>query len=184
MNFNKTAVVMARVVSLRSAQANNWRKSQQTAIKRFASNVANSVNGQDKTVGLWLLGCAGAVSGVVAIGGLGRLKESRFTGVSGFNFRTKPPSTDKEWEEQFKQFSSHPEYSDKAELHGKAGMTLADFKQIWRLNYYHYMALMGVPVVFFLPAALFWFGGRLSSRMQKYVMAGAGLQLIQVKLPD
>lgn len=40
-----------------------------------------------------------------------RLKESRFAGVSGFQFRDKvPPRTDGEWELAFKRYISHPEY--------------------------------------------------------------------------
>ncbi|KAH7724976.1 Protein T06D8.5 [Aphelenchoides avenae] len=107
----------------------------------------------------------------MAIGGLGRLKESRFAGVSSFQFRDKvPPKTDEEWEQAFKSYISHPEYEAQARTQNKARMTLTDFKRIWRLEFYHAMALMGIPAVFFLPAAYFMYRGRMTRQLQKYVV--------------
>lgn len=66
---------------------------------------------QQRTVGFWLLGCAGMVYGAVALGGLTRLTESGLSMVNWDLFRTmKPPLGQREWELEFERYKSYPEY--------------------------------------------------------------------------
>ncbi|KAI6223376.1 Cox-15 [Aphelenchoides besseyi] len=126
---------------------------------------------QQKVVGYWLLGCAGMVYGAVAIGGATRLTESGLSMVNWDLLRTmKPPLNDAEWEREFEQYKSYPEYKFKT-LNDE--MALQQFKFIWTMEYVHRMWGRAIGVAFLLPCAYFWAKGRFNGAM-KVRMALAG----------
>lgn len=64
-----------------------------------------------RSVGIWLIGCAGAVYGAVAIGGLTRLTESGLSMVNWDLFRSMlPPTSAAEWEFEYERYKKYPEY--------------------------------------------------------------------------
>jgi cytochrome c oxidase assembly protein subunit 15 len=141
---------------------------------RNASTVHFAGNSQ-KTVGYWLMGCAGMVYVAVSVGGLTRLTESGLSMVNWDLIRTmKPPFTQAEWEEEFERYKQYPEYKFKS---GQREMTMAEFKFIWGMEYLHRMWGRALGLVFLLPCAYFWARGRFSPVMKKG-MIGAGTLIL------
>jgi cytochrome c oxidase assembly protein subunit 15 len=66
---------------------------------------------QRRTVGAWLLTCAGACWGAVTIGGLTRLTESGLS-ITQWNVikGMRPPLTEDEWTHEFDLYKQFPEY--------------------------------------------------------------------------
>ncbi len=65
---------------------------------------------KSKIVGGWLLGTSALVFGIVILGGVTRLTESGLSMVDWSLLGTRPPSTQKEWEEYFEKYKQFPEY--------------------------------------------------------------------------
>jgi len=126
---------------------------------------------QDRAIANWLFAVAGMVFVMVVIGGLTRLTES---GLSITNWRPVtgwlPPMSDASWEKLFAGYRQIPEY-----IELNAGMTLAEFKEIFWLEYIHRLWGRLIGVAFFVP--FLWFAVR--RRLDGPVFAGlAGLLLL------
>uniref|UniRef100_A0A0N5C008 J domain-containing protein n=1 Tax=Strongyloides papillosus TaxID=174720 RepID=A0A0N5C008_STREA len=134
-------------------------------------------SGQRKTIGVWLLGCAGMVYGAVALGGLTRLTESGLSMVQWDLIKTmKPPLTQKEWEEEFARYKQFPEYKYKTSTEE---MTLKEFKFIFYMEYFHRMWGRAIGIAFLVPCAYFWARGRFTRPMKIRMAVSSALLLAQ-----
>ena len=103
-------------------------------------------------VGWWLIACAGLVFAMVVVGGVTRLTGSglsmvRWHPVSG----VLPPLGADAWQREFDAYRASPEYR----LVNR-GMSLAEFKRIFWMEYAHRMLGRGVAVAFLVPFLVFW----------------------------
>lgn len=131
-----------------------------------------------KTIGVWLLTCAGMVYGAVAVGGLTRLTESGLSMVNWDLFKTmKPPFSREEWEREFENYKQYPEYKFKNETDGE--MTLSKFKFIWTMEYLHRMWGRAVGLVFLIPCAYFWYCGHFSLLLKRRMLFAGALLISQ-----
>lgn len=130
---------------------------------------------RDSLIGLWLLGVAAMVFLMVVIGGLTRLTES---GLSIVDWRPVtgwlPPLSEAEWLATFQAYRASPEY-----LLINRGMTLAEFKGIFWLEYIHRLWGRLIGVAFLVPFLVFlargWIGRRLAPHLVLALVLG-GLQ--------
>ena len=87
----------------------------------------------DRQVATWLLFCAAVVFGMILLGGVTRLTHS---GLSIVEWKPLvgivPPLSEQAWQETFDKYRQFPEYQKI-----NAGMTLAEFKGIFWLEYIH-----------------------------------------------
>jgi cytochrome c oxidase assembly protein subunit 15 len=102
----------------------------------------------------WLFTVAGLVVLIVAVGGITRLTESglsitEWDVVTG----TVPPLSEEAWQQEFAAYQQTGEYRLEA---GPAGMTLADFKQIFFWEWFHRLLGRVIGLAFALPLAWFW----------------------------
>ncbi|KAI5286012.1 Cytochrome c oxidase assembly protein cox15, partial [Ascosphaera acerosa] len=115
----------------------------------------------DKKVGYWLLGSAASVFGIVVFGGLTRLTES---GLSITEWRpvtgSIPPLGAADWEAEFAKYRDSPEYHVL-----NPGMSLAEFKRIYYMEWIHRLwgRVLGLAVL--LPAGYFVARRRVSRPM-------------------
>ena len=103
------------------------------------------------SVGWWLLACAALVFAMVVVGGVTRLTGSglsmvRWHPVTG----VLPPMGADAWREEFDAYRASPEYR----LVNR-GMTLAEFKRIFWVEYAHRALGRGVGVAFLVPFLVF-----------------------------
>lgn len=84
---------------------------------------AEGVAAAPRAVGYWLVGCAGMVFGMVALGGATRLTKSGLSMVEWKPHSFTKPSTPEEWAEEFAKYKQYPEYK-----RVNQGMSLEDFK--------------------------------------------------------
>jgi heme a synthase len=100
-----------------------------------------------------LLLVAALVFAMVVVGGITRLTES---GLSITEWRpisgAVPPLTQADWERAFALYQATPEYR---EVNGPAGMTLAQFKQIYWWEFIH--RLLGRVIGLIFAGGLLWF---------------------------
>jgi len=79
-----------------------------TAVKVYVDGVLPA---KRKLIGAWLLGCSGAVFGIVVLGGLTRLTES---GLSIVEWKpvagSLPPLNEADWQVEFDKYKQSPEY--------------------------------------------------------------------------
>ena len=104
-----------------------------------------------RAVGWWLIACAALVYAMVVVGGVTRLTGSglsmvRWHPVSG----ALPPVGEDAWRREFDAYRASPEYR----LVNR-GMSLAEFKRIFRMEYAHRMLGRGVGVAFLVPFLVF-----------------------------
>ena len=104
-----------------------------------------------RAVGWWLIACAALVYAMVVVGGVTRLTGSglsmvRWHPVSG----VLPPVGEEAWEREFDAYRASPEYR----LVNR-GMSLAEFKRIFRMEYAHRMLGRGVGIAFLIPFLVF-----------------------------
>ena len=102
-------------------------------------------------VGWWLIACAALVYAMVVVGGVTRLTGSglsmvRWHPVSG----VLPPAGEDAWQREFDAYRASPEYR----LVNR-GMSLAQFKRIFRMEYAHRMLGRGVGIAFLVPFLVF-----------------------------
>ncbi len=102
-------------------------------------------------VGIWLVACAALVYAMVVLGGVTRLTGSglsmvRWHPVSG----VLPPLGAEAWQREFEAYRASPEYR----LVNR-GMSLAEFKRIFRMEYAHRMLGRGVGIAFLVPFLVF-----------------------------
>ncbi|KAK4313354.1 hypothetical protein Pmani_015308 [Petrolisthes manimaculis] len=118
-----------------------------------------------KWVGRWLFGCSGMVFGAVVIGGLTRLTESGLSMTDWHLFGKRPPWSQEEWEREFAQYKSYPEFQMK-----NSNIDLQEFKFIWWMEYGHRQWGRTIGTVFLLPAAYFWHKGWFTRVLKKRVV--------------
>ena len=102
-------------------------------------------------VGWWLVACAALVYAMVVVGGVTRLTGSglsmvRWHPVSG----VLPPIGADAWQREFDAYRASPEYR----LVNR-GMSLAEFRRIFWMEYAHRMLGRGVAVAFLVPFLVF-----------------------------
>jgi cytochrome c oxidase assembly protein subunit 15 len=98
-------------------------------------------------VALWLLICCFMVAVMVLLGGLTRLTHSGLSMVEWEPIRgIIPPLTEADWQLFFEKYRQTPEY-----LKVNVGMSLADFKGIFWLEYIHRVWGRLIGFVFLLP---------------------------------
>src|SRR5512142_389397 len=104
-----------------------------------------------RPIAVWLLLCCALVFAMVVLGGVTRLTHS---GLSIVEWQpivgTLPPMSAQDWQELFAKYQRTPEYRDV-----NAGMTLADFKGIFWLEYFHRLLGRLIGVAFFIPMLYF-----------------------------
>lgn len=113
------------------------------------------------------------VFAMVVLGGVTRLTES---GLSMVEWRPVtgwlPPMSDSLWAETFAKYRQFPEYQEK-----NLGMTLAEFKGIFWLEFLHRLWGRVIGLAFFLPFIFFlvkgWIRGRLVGHMITLLVLGA-----------
>ena len=102
-------------------------------------------------LGWWLVACAVLVYAMVVVGGVTRLTGSglsmvRWHPVSG----VLPPIGEEAWRREFDAYRASPEYRLV-----NLGMSLAEFKRIFWMEYAHRMLGRGVGIAFLLPFLVF-----------------------------
>lgn len=104
--------------------------------------------------GAWLLTCAAMVLAMAVIGAITRLTESGLSITEWKPFAgALPPLNAADWAAAFDLYQKTPEY-----IHKNAGMSLADFKQIFFWEWFHRLWGRLIGVVFALP--LIWMAVR------------------------
>jgi len=134
----------------------------------------NPIPAPDRLIGAWLALSAAMVFVMVVIGGVTRLTESGLSIVEWQPLMgALPPLNDAHWQELFDKYRQFPEYQKV-----NAGMTLADFKGIFWLEYIHRLWGRLIGLVFALPALVFflkgWLRGKLLGQVAVlFVLGGA-----------
>jgi cytochrome c oxidase assembly protein subunit 15 len=125
----------------------------------FRKKVERSV--KDRRVALWLLVVAALIFAMILIGGATRLTGSglsivEWQPVSG----VLPPLNDAQWQQEFANYQQHPQFQT-VNRH----MTLAGFKGIFWLEYFHRLLGRFIGAVFLVPFLFFWARGYLKKEM-------------------
>ncbi len=118
-----------------------------------------------RAIAFWLLAVAAMVFVMVVIGGVTRLTHS---GLSMVDWKPVtgwfPPLTEAEWLAVFQQYQQSPEYREV-----NVGMTLAEFKGIFWLEFIHRLWGRLIGVAFAVPFIVFllkgWVGRRLAPKL-------------------
>jgi len=117
---------------------------------------------QNRIVGYWLFCVAAMVFIMVVIGGLTRLTES---GLSMVDWKPLtgwlPPLADGHWQQVFDLYKQSPQYKEI-----NFGMTLAEFKEIFWLEYFHRLWGRLIGLAFGLPLVFFFLRGWISRDMR------------------
>lgn len=108
-------------------------------------------------VSSWLFVMAALVFLMVVVGGATRLTES---GLSMVDWRPVtgilPPVSEADWTDEFAKYQTSPEYKLK-----NAGMSLAEFKEIFYWEWGHRVLGRVIGLAFFLPLVWFWVRGQI-----------------------
>lgn len=140
-----------------------------------AQTSPHTLSQQHRIIGLWLLTICVMVFAMVVLGGFTRLTES---GLSMTDWRPVtgwfPPMSDTAWQTQFDGYRLSPEYQKI-----NRGMSLAEFKEIFWLEYLHRLWGRLIGVAFAVPFAIFlvrkWLDRSLLIRLSALFALG-GLQ--------
>lgn len=103
--------------------------------------------GYETAVGVWLVGTSGMLFSMIAIGGYTRLTGS---GLSMTDWRIEGrslPRTEEAWVTEFEEYKRYPEYQ---RLHS-GSMELAEFKQIYFIEWFHRMWGRAAGLLFAAP---------------------------------
>jgi heme a synthase len=115
----------------------------------------------------WLIVVAAMIFFMIVIGALTRLTES---GLSMVEWRPVtgwlPPLSDAAWQAELQKYLSSPQ----GRLINR-GFTVAEFKEIFWLEYIHRLWGRLIGVVFAVPLAWFWLRGRLSPTLKPRLVA-------------
>ena len=139
------------------------------ALRPFRRNgiAAGAPARQPRAVALWLLALAGLVLAMVVLGGVTRLNHA---GLAMVDWRPLlgilPPFGDEAWQALFADYKRFPEYQSI-----NRGMTLAEFKQIFWLEYAHRLLGRVVGIVFILPFVWFLIRRAFDRRLAAKVLA-------------
>ncbi len=114
--------------------------------------------GHNRAPALWLIACAVLVFAMVVVGGLTRLTRSGLSIVEWDPILGAiPPLTDAQWQEAFGKYQLTPEYREV-----NYGMSLAEFKEIYYIEWFHRLLGRLIGLVFLGGLAYFWLRGQLS----------------------
>ena len=118
----------------------------------FARDAASA-----RPIALWLLTCCTLIAIMVLLGGVTRL---RHAGLSIVEWQpltgVVPPLSALAWEDAFAQYQRYPEYQKL-----NRGMTLAEFKSIFWLEYLHRLWGRLIGIAFLVPCLYFALRGRI-----------------------
>jgi cytochrome c oxidase assembly protein subunit 15 len=116
-----------------------------------AGVAAHARAGWERRIATWLIACCALVFAIVVLGGATRLTRS---GLSIVEWQpivgAIPPLTAADWEELFDKYRQTPEYQTV-----NPGMSLAGFKGIFWLEYFHRLLGRLIGVAFFVPLLYF-----------------------------
>jgi cytochrome c oxidase assembly protein subunit 15 len=124
-----------------------------------------------RRVGIWLLVCAGAVLGMIVLGGYTRLSKSGLSMTRWKPIQYQYPSSDDKWLEEFEHYkvrAAHqkfPEYllaADKIDLQG--------FKRIFFVEWAHRAYGNAIGLLFGLPMIYFWARGCFRAPMKRRML--------------
>jgi cytochrome c oxidase assembly protein subunit 15 len=129
-----------------------------SSLSRSASAVSASTaaapprsRAPQRRVAAWLFVCCVLVFAMVVVGGVTRLTHS---GLSIVEWQpivgTLPPLDAAQWQETFAKYQQTPEYRKV-----NAGMSLAEFKDIFRWEYFHRLLGRAIGAVFLVPLIFF-----------------------------
>ena len=105
----------------------------------------------NKPIALWLLACCVLIFAMVVLGGVTRLTRSGLSIVEWDPIMGAiPPLTQAQWEDAFGKYKRTPEYQKV-----NYGMSLAEFKGIFYVEWAHRLLGRLIGVVFFLPFVYF-----------------------------
>ncbi|ETV93536.1 hypothetical protein H310_12569 [Aphanomyces invadans] len=139
-----------------------------------ATKVATLENvAANRPIAWWLMGCAGMVGAMVAVGGATRLTRSGLSMVTWKPHGGLPPITDAEWAEEFELYKKFPEYQQ------RKSMTVDEFKQIYFWEYSHRMLGRTVGLAFAAPLAYFLIRKRIPKEMYGRLATLFGLGAVQ-----
>jgi cytochrome c oxidase assembly protein subunit 15 len=135
---------------------------------------AAAAGGRRAVIATWLLLLSAMVFAMVVIGGLTRLTHS---GLSIVEWKPLtgwlPPLGEEAWQEEFRKYRQFPEYRAR-----NLGMTVAEFKGIYWLEYVHRLWGRIIALAFLLPFAFFvwrgWAAGGLAAKLALIFLLGAG----------
>jgi heme a synthase len=123
----------------------------------------------------WLIAIAAMIFFMIVLGALTRLTES---GLSMVEWRPVtgwlPPLSDAAWQAELQKYLSSPQGRTTP-----AGFSVADFKQIFWLEYLHRLWGRLIGVAFALPLAWFWWRGRLAPWLKPRLLALLALGALQ-----
>lgn len=124
---------------------------------------------------LWLYGNSIVVLLMILLGGITRLKGAglsivEWAPLSGII----PPIFGKDWALVFYQYQQTPEFQKINFM-----FTLADFKSIFWLEYFHRLLARGLGLTFIVPGIMFWMKGYLYSSLKKSFVCISLLGLLQ-----
>lgn len=122
--------------------------------------VTQSAQNAYAPVGKWILGTAGAVVGMIHVGGVTRLTQSGLSMTTWSPLGSLPPITQSEWDEEFARYKSFPEWQQ------RQSMTLSEFKYIYGWEYGHRMLGRTVGLIFCLPWLYFTARGKIPQGYQ------------------
>ena len=111
--------------------------------------------------GKWILGTAGAVVGMIHVGGVTRLTQSGLSMTSWSPLGSLPPITHQEWLDEFERYKQFPEWQQ------RTSMTLSEFQFIYGWEYGHRMLGRTVGLIFVVPWMYFTLRGKIPTGYQK-----------------
>ena len=126
-----------------------------------------TVSGGRRAVALWLLACCVLIFAMVVLGGVTRLTHSGLSMVEWDPIMgVVPPVGEQQWEAAFEKYKHFPEYRER-----NFGMSVAQFKGIYYVEYAHRMLGRAIGIVFLLPLLYFLWRGRVDRRLAPKLVA-------------
>jgi cytochrome c oxidase assembly protein subunit 15 len=121
------------------------------------------VVGKEKMVGRWLAAVSASIFAIVVIGGHTRLSKSGLSMVRWEPHRILPPISQQEWEAEFEQYKTSPEY---LQVNIHKGMDVTSFKYIFFWEWFHRIVGRSIGVIFFGPMVYFFARGYIMPRLR------------------
>jgi cytochrome c oxidase assembly protein subunit 15 len=132
-----------------------------------AAHQAGDDRARHRAIGTWLLLCCAAIFAMVVLGGVTRLTGSGLSIVEWQPLTgAVPPLSGADWHELFRRYQQFPEFRER-----NAGMTLAEFKVIFWIEYAHRLLGRGIALLFLLPMLYFWRRFALPTRLKAKLVA-------------
>jgi cytochrome c oxidase assembly protein subunit 15 len=120
-----------------------------------------------RAIGIWLIGICAMIFVMVVIGALTRLTES---GLSMTDWRPVtgwlPPIGEAQWQAELAKYRASPQYQQV-----NAGMSVAEFRQIFWLEYVHRLWGRLIGLAFALPFLWFLLRGRITRELAPKLVA-------------